>query len=126
MPSLWHAGDEADHSRAIEARDAVRAYVRSARVTNWFSIEHHHDGGASRRPWLHDEVHLARYKRNDDLAAALLEFDVLAVGTPITIDRRTSLKRPARDIPSHRLVVFLPNIPGSVQKSSRPACRQEC
>ena len=27
MPSVWHAGDEADHSRAIEARDAVCAYA---------------------------------------------------------------------------------------------------
>jgi hypothetical protein len=81
VPSVWHAGDEADHSRAIEARDAVFAYVRSARVTNWFSIEQHRDGGASGRPGLDDEVHLARYKRNDDLAAALLVFDVLAVGS---------------------------------------------
>src|SRR4029077_1671718 len=83
VPSLWHAGDEADHSRAIEARDAVFAYIRSARVTNRFSIEQHRDGSASGRPGLDDEFHLARYKRNDNLAAALLEFDILAVGTPV-------------------------------------------
>jgi hypothetical protein len=67
--SPWHAGDEADDSRAIEARDAVCAYVRSARVNNWLSIEQHRDRGVSGLPGLHDEVHFTRCKRNDDLAA---------------------------------------------------------
>ena len=80
MPSRRRAGDEADHSRTIEACDTVHAYVHSARVADWLSIEQHRDGGWSGRPALHDEVHRARYKRNDDVAAALLEFDVLTVG----------------------------------------------
>jgi hypothetical protein len=32
---------------AIETRDPVEAYIHPARVADWFSIEHHCDGGTS-------------------------------------------------------------------------------
>jgi hypothetical protein len=41
VPSRRPAGDEADHSRTIEACDTVHAYVHSARVADWLSIEQH-------------------------------------------------------------------------------------
>jgi hypothetical protein len=39
MPPVRRASDEADHSRAIEARDSVCAYVQSARVADSLAIE---------------------------------------------------------------------------------------
>jgi hypothetical protein len=44
VPSLWRAGDEPDHPRAIETGNSVRADVHSARVTDRFSVEQHSDG----------------------------------------------------------------------------------
>ena len=47
MPSQRRTGDKADHSRTIEARDTVCAYIHSARVADGLSIEQHCDGGTS-------------------------------------------------------------------------------
>ena len=47
VPSLWRTGDEADHPRAIEARDPVCADVHSAGIADWFSIEQYRDGCTS-------------------------------------------------------------------------------
>jgi len=54
VPSPRRAGDEANQSRPIEARDSVRADVHSVRFADWLSIEQHGDGCTSRRPRLHD------------------------------------------------------------------------
>ena len=41
VPSSRRSGDQANHSRAIEARDSIGAYVHSTRLADWFAIEQH-------------------------------------------------------------------------------------
>jgi len=77
---------------------ALRPFGCCAAVKSWLiapydvpcppqssSVEQYGDGSDSRRPWLHDEVHFPRHKREDDFAAALLEFHVLTVGVPVSL-----------------------------------------
>ena len=83
--SAGRAGDQANHSRPIEARHSVGADVGAARLADRLPVEQHRDRRFSRRSRLHDQVHLAGSERKDDLAGALPEFDVLALAPPIAL-----------------------------------------
>jgi hypothetical protein len=76
VPSTGRAGEQTNHSRAIEASHPVRADIGPAGLADRLSVEHHGERRFPGRSWVHDQVDLTRSEGKHDPAGAVLKLDV--------------------------------------------------